>query len=223
MKYAKPFLVGLMLFSTLAVGTFQTATADKVVVIPMLGNETPAPVPKTGQTESWADGDDGYYEKGVSSPSPRFVDHGNGTVTDKLTNLIWLKQGNCSSFYAGDATGANERGWYPAVSSCHRLASGRCGLTDGSAAGYWRLPNRRELDSLLHLRHRFYDTTPMLPPDCPLTATTEMDWYYSSTPAWHNPPFMGVWRVSFSSGLIYSEEVSISIVPHHVRCVRGGQ
>jgi hypothetical protein len=28
------------------------------------------------------------------------------------------------------------------------LASGQCGLTDGSAAGAWRMPNRKELQSL---------------------------------------------------------------------------
>jgi len=33
-----------------------------------------------------------------------------------------------------------------------RVASGNCGLSDGSAAGDWRLPNLRELESLVDLR-----------------------------------------------------------------------
>jgi hypothetical protein len=53
-----------------------------------------APVPKTGQTTSYADYDDGYYEKGVSWPNPRFT-KSNGTVTGNLTGLIWLEDANC--------------------------------------------------------------------------------------------------------------------------------
>jgi hypothetical protein len=54
-----------------------------------------ARVPKTGQTSSWAAGDDGDLEKGVDWPSPRFVDNGNGTVTDNLTGLMWLQDALC--------------------------------------------------------------------------------------------------------------------------------
>jgi len=49
------------------------------------GTAKPAPVPKTGQTTSYASGDDGDLELGTAWPSPRFTDHGNGTVTDNLT------------------------------------------------------------------------------------------------------------------------------------------
>ena len=34
-------------------------------------------------------------QKGVAWPNPRFTDNGNGTVTDNLTGLIWLKNANC--------------------------------------------------------------------------------------------------------------------------------
>lgn len=53
--------------------------------------ECEAHVPKTGQTSSDAPGDDGYYEIGVSWPVPRFNDHGDGTVTDNMTGLMWTK------------------------------------------------------------------------------------------------------------------------------------
>ena len=56
----------------------------------------PAPVPKTGQTTSYASYDDGYYEKGVQWPNPRFTDNLDGTITDNLTGLIWMKNANCS-------------------------------------------------------------------------------------------------------------------------------
>lgn len=48
-------------------------------------------VPRTGQITSYAAGDDGDIQAGLSLPEPRFTDNGDGTVTDNLTGLIWLK------------------------------------------------------------------------------------------------------------------------------------
>ena len=39
-------------------------------------------------------GQDGAHLKGVVWPAPRFTDNNNGTVTDNLTSLIWLKDAN---------------------------------------------------------------------------------------------------------------------------------
>ncbi len=100
----------------------------------------PAPVPRTGQTTEYTPGDDGYFERGVEWPNPRFTDNEDGTVTDNLTGLLWLKNANCF----GSTT------WSQAVSDCNGLASGSCELTDGSNAGDWRLPNKKELISLTH-------------------------------------------------------------------------
>ncbi|MCX5871430.1 MAG: hypothetical protein NTY00_12575 [Deltaproteobacteria bacterium] len=72
----------------LAVGTVFSQAADRVVVIPMESHG--APVAKTGQTTLSMPGDDGALQKGVSV-SGRFKDNGDGTVTDHLTGLIWLK------------------------------------------------------------------------------------------------------------------------------------
>lgn len=161
----------IILFYIMSVGlilSLSTALAqDKVVVIPLFddctgsatsadvlsgktfsnasgkgltGTRPPAPVPKTGQTNSDNAGDDGSLQKGVSWPTPRFTDNGDGTVTDDLTGLIWLKNANCFG---------NTCWWY-AISDCASLASGSCGLTDGSVAGDWHLPNIKELLSLIH-------------------------------------------------------------------------
>ncbi len=46
-----------------------------------------------------------------------------------------------------------------ALSEANTLAAGNCGLTDGSTAGQWRLPNVREMQSLIH--YAFYN--PALP------------------------------------------------------------
>ena len=109
----------------------------------------PAPVPKTGQTTSYATGDDRDLEKGVAWPTPRFTDNGDGTVTDNLTGLIWLKNANCAN-----AT----RNWATALTDVAQLNTdgtmngNDCGDTSngGSHQTDWRLPNVRELQSLVH-------------------------------------------------------------------------
>jgi hypothetical protein len=109
-----------------------------------------APVPRTGQTVTYGIRDDGVLQKGVAWPVPRFTDNSNGTVNDNLTGLIWLKNADCHIFFVGDPTGGNQRPWANALTAADRLASGSCGLNDGSTAGQWRLPNLHEIQSLLH-------------------------------------------------------------------------
>jgi hypothetical protein len=50
-----------------------------------------AGVPKTGQTTSYALGDDGDLQMGIAWPEPRFTDNEDGTVTDNLNGLMWTK------------------------------------------------------------------------------------------------------------------------------------
>jgi len=103
------------------------------------GNNPPVSVAATGQTASYTAGDDGALHKGVAWPETRFVDSQNGTVTDTLTGLVWLKNASC---FAPDT-------WPTALVDANHLASGACGLSDGSTAGQWRLPNVIELESLV--------------------------------------------------------------------------
>jgi hypothetical protein len=88
-------------------------------------------------------GQDGDLQMGIPWPNPRFVDNGNGTINDNLTGLIWLKNAYCFG---------NGRRWTDALTSANSLTSGTCGLTDGSVAGDWRLPNKKELESLVNRR-----------------------------------------------------------------------
>jgi len=119
----------------------------------------PAPIPQTGQTTCYdaagavisctGTGQDGDKKAGVAWPSPRFTDKGNGTVTDNLTGLIWLKNANCTDTVGGK-TPSSGLPWADAITWSNAMASGKCGLTDGSTAGQWRLPTRRELTSLVN-------------------------------------------------------------------------
>jgi len=127
-----------------------------------------AGVEKSRQTISYEDYDDGYYQKGVAWPNPRFTDNEDGTVTDNLTGLIWLKDANCFG----------QRTWSQALLDCHGLASGFCGLTDGSSAGDWRLPNVKELQSLIDFRY----TAPALPSGHPFDNEQHTFYWSSTTP-----------------------------------------
>jgi len=162
-----------------------------------------APVPRTGQPTSYATGDDGDLERGVAWPSPRFTDNGDGTVTDNLTGLIWLKDANCFGL----------RNWTPALSDANGLASGSCGLTDGSSVGDWRLPNVRELQSLVD----YGEFSPALPDGHPFIGV-QVYYYWSSTA--HATYSSNAWRVHLGSGYVGdgNKPYAYSVWP-----VRGGQ
>ncbi len=48
-------------------------------------------LPRTGQTTVQAVGDDGHFQAG-NPRATRFIDNGNGTVSDRATGLMWVKQ-----------------------------------------------------------------------------------------------------------------------------------
>lgn len=103
------------------------------------GTNPPVSMAATGQTASYAAGDDGALQKGVAWPGTRFTDNADGTVNDSVTGLTWLKNAGC--FPAA--------GWTAALADVNGLANGQCGLSDGSKAGTWRLPNLVELESMV--------------------------------------------------------------------------
>ncbi|MCK5524995.1 MAG: DUF1566 domain-containing protein [Thiomargarita sp.] len=69
----------------------------------------------------------------------RYIDNGDGTVRDSRTGLIWLKNANCFG----------EQDWETAMQSTANLASGECGLRDGSRRGMWRLPSKEEWEAMI--------------------------------------------------------------------------
>jgi len=146
--------------------------------------DPPALVPKTGQTISYAIGDDGYYQTGIVSPSPRFTDNGNGTVTDEKTGLVWLKNATCFGGW----------NWAKSLTDCLTLNSGECGLTDGSLEGYWRMPNRFEMESLLD----FGNQGPALPVDHPFHNVSFFT-YWTSTSSNDNPGLAHAVALTFGS------------------------
>jgi len=84
----------------------------------------------------------------------RFVDNGDGTITDITTGLVWLKDADCF----GQMTWAN------ALTAAAGLADGACGLTDGSLAGDWWLPEDDPVGGVLRDWQDLMDTTYSSPP-----------------------------------------------------------
>ncbi len=158
-----------------------------------------AKVEKTGQTTSYATGDDGYYEKGVAWPNPRFTDNGDGKVTDNLTGLMWTK----------NAVLFTSRNWSNAITACESLELGAC---DCNTCDDYRLPNRKELASLIDLSNY----TPALPSGHPFTNFPD-DWYWSSTTETSNSSY--AWYVSIYDGSM-GRQLKSSY--NFVWCVRGG-
>ena len=176
MRYAKTLMVMVALLLVALWGV----QADAAGQGKSKSSRIPAPVPQTGQSIcsdannnpmecDGTTGQDGDYQAGVPWPDPRFTDRGDGTVKDNLTGLIWLRNANCFG----------EETWFNALSVCETLASPTCGLTDGSVEGDWRLPNLKELQSLLD----FGQEGPALPPGHPFVGGiwTAGDNYWSST------------------------------------------
>jgi hypothetical protein len=144
--------------------------SENYYVWPVRGGQNgPAETWRTGQILSYGARDDGGLRRGVNWPAPRFTDNGNGTVSDNLTGLIWLK--NANRF--------GEKRWADALNDCNTLASDGGSLTDGSVAGDWRLPNRKELFSLID----YCCSIPPLPEGHPFTSVQSSFYWSSSTRA----------------------------------------
>ena len=120
----------------------------------------------------------------------RFKDH--GIVYDTSTTLMWQDE---------DITATD---WEGAIVTCEILQLGN--YTD------WRLPNIRELFSIIDYRHSYPATVDLLFIDGNL-----QDLYWSSTTYKELP--------SHAVGLIFGSGISFNynkITSNQIRCVRGG-
>jgi hypothetical protein len=188
---------------------------------PSMGGR-PVGLPDTGQTLCYAfdesqfstvpvacddaacSGQDGAYATGCS-PSGRFVDNGDGTVTDTCTGLEW-QQDTADVNGDGDSTVEDFLPWCGALAYCEDL----------NFAGHddWRLPNIRELQSIVD----FGRFAPAIDP----VFGAFSDYYWSSTTfAIDNGSAWSVFFEYGSDGALVSFGVGGSS-SLYVRAVRGG-
>jgi hypothetical protein len=143
----------------------------------------PANLWETGQTESYYEpgGDDGALQWGIPWPDPRFRDNEDGTVTDLLTGLMWLKDFAC----------LGETDWEGAFAAVADLNANPGGV---SCEGYgedpeeptyddWRVANRREFFSLVD----HWEERPSLPSGHPFVNIPGYTYAWTSSTYAGNP------------------------------------
>ncbi|MBN1420803.1 MAG: DUF1566 domain-containing protein [Planctomycetes bacterium] len=146
----------------------------------------PKPLPATGQTTCWDAsgeqvpcddplwiGEDAYHQIGCP-PEGRFVENGNGTVSDNCTGLMWQQQ---TGVPAWDAEYGPAVSWAGALRYCDELV----------LAGYddWRVPNHFELFSLFIFSNDgdgvIYNAFPTVFPAPPLEGSLYHSQAYASS------------------------------------------
>ena len=143
----------------------------------------------------------------ASTPTNRFVVNANGTVNDTATGLIWKR---CAEGQSGtNCTGMpNSFTWQQALQ--HAEQTSFAGFDD------WRLPNYKELYSLIEVR--------CFEPAINLTifpnASSSLFWSASSSTSIRTWNYRESFVLDFSSGQILSRERDNSIPG--VWLVRGG-
>lgn len=90
----------------------------------------------SGQTTSYTPGDDGSINPAAIQPS--FTDNEDGTISDNISGLMWIKN-------PANATIGGTYNWGTAITACENL--------DYANSIKWRLPNVKELMSVLNYRY----------------------------------------------------------------------
>lgn len=143
-----------------------------------------------------------------TTPDSRYQDHGDDTVTDLQTGLMWQK---CSLGKNGPKC---ETGSLTAFTWNQALQQGEDQNSSGGFAGYsdWRLPNVNELESLVEeacynpaINVALFPSTPGLT-------------YWSSSP--YANGLSSAWGVDFDGGYSYNDNRGYV---RYVRLVRSGQ
>lgn len=160
---------------------------------------------------------------GSTAPAPlptsctdatRFSVHGDGTVTDNRTGLMWKQ---CPEGLSGATCTTGT-----AVAATWDAATARPATVNADTAGNlgfkdWRLPTRAELSSIAEREQCFnpsINTTVF-----PNTGVVD---YWTSTPDASNAT--QAWRVNFSDGEVApAVKTALPSSPKRVRLVRAGQ
>ncbi len=202
------------------------AKAIKTGDLPLCPPSPPSQFPASGQTTAYPadknDGitgpvavpDDGTIEAGAALS---YTDNGDGTVTDNNTGLMWEKKNNLNltlnfanlhdadNYYAWSGNGSQETIWDWIADVNVEGGTGYAGYND------WRIPNRRELESLV-------DAGRAAPAFDPIFMPAHGSHWWSSTS--HATLSDLAWLVDFGNG---DFGIHTQNNRYYVRAVRGGQ
>lgn len=156
-----------------------------------------------------------YHRDWTSRTSePRWVDAGDGTVTDQLTGLQWERKTTDGSIHDVSRTFTWSTGFGPADGTVFTELLRT--LDDGCFAGHcdWRLPTRAELETVV-APGPYPCAAPCI--DSAFGATTPIGIYWSATSNVTGEAF--AWGVTFSGGGV---GVAPKVLALPARAVRGG-
>ena len=182
------------------------------------------PFPSTGQARCWSSagavipcagtGQDGDTRAGAALS---YLDNGDGTIIDHNTGLMWAKKSDDDSIHDKD----NTYTWADAVSvyiAGLNAGSGFAGYTD------WRLPNVKELQSILDYENVDPAVSTAFNVACVAGCTVETcsctaaEEHWSSTTGVFSPT--NALTVEFFGGTVVGSDKSLNLFS--VRGVRGG-
>jgi hypothetical protein len=179
-------------------------------------------LPATGQTTCWdangnvisctGTGQDGDIRAGGALA---YIDNGDGTITDRTTGLMWEKLSSDGSIHDY----GNSYTWDDAFAV--KVAT----LNSTNFAGHtdWRLPNVKELQSIVNYQNSIPAESPAFNTGCLSGCTssscscTQPNSYWSSTT--YLPYPTNAWNVYFPDGNLFNGTKSFDF---YVRAVRGG-
>ena len=189
--------------------------------------------PASGQTTAYqADKDDGIVGE-VAVPDDgtvqagallSYTDNGDGTITDNNTLLMWEKKDLSGGLHdrdntfrwSGDGSQETIRDWLDDVNA--EGGTGFAGFND------WRIPNVKELASIVDYERTNPSIDPVFNTDCTAACTlpncscTAASNYWMSTTAAINPA-VAAWNVDFNLGNVGDGGKTVN---DRVRAVRGG-
>ena len=182
------------------------------------GCSGPRQLTATGQTTVYTTGDDGDVRAGRALS---YVDNGDGTITDANTGLMWEKKVNNGGLHDVD----NMYVWTPGSGSIWEWI-GFVNAEGGTGyAGHndWRIPNKKELESIVDAGRYNPAVDPAFNTGCTAGCTeltcscTASNYYWSSTTFANSPTL--AWYVDFYYGYVYG---NYKVSNNYVRAVRGG-
>jgi type 1 fimbria pilin len=185
-----------------------TPSTTQLVCAPDVG-PTDGGFPATGQTTCWdssgnvipcaGTGHDGDTHTGAPLA---YVDNGDGTITDANTGLMWEKLSNGD----GSVHDFNNRYTWAQAFSLHVAT-----LNSTSFGGHadWRVPNVKELQSIVNYDNVFSAVSPAFNTNCtsPCTVTAcscvQNIAHWSSSTYTYYPQY--AWFVNFVDGLVNAD------------------
>jgi hypothetical protein len=170
-------------------------------------------------------------------PAPRFIDNGNGTITDSQTGLMWEKKTACALPSASDIHCVKNRYQW---STDHNNPNGSLftdflrrinatistspdgvNVADVCFAGHcdWRVPNVAELQTIVKAPYPSCETAGPVPCIDSIFGPTEADGYWTSTK--DAVVVDGAWDVSFFNGAVNGNVgVNLTLFVRAVRSAR---